>query len=122
MALLVAIVAILMAGLGMFGVLSPDGLAEFTGRWRSARGLWTASILRVIFGVALWHVAPVSRAPFALQFLAVVAMGAGVLLPILGLARFESMLDWWIARPPSFQQGWAAFAAALGLALLWATA
>jgi hypothetical protein len=102
---IVVLAAIFMAGLGLYGLVSPQGLAGFASRWRSERGLWTAAVIRVVFGIVLWQVAPSSRAPLALQILAAVTVAAGIALPFLGLARFVAVLDWWAGRRLSREPG-----------------
>jgi hypothetical protein len=117
---IVVLAAIFIAGLGLYGLVSPQGLAGFASRWRSERGLWTAAVIRVVFGIVLWQAAPSSRAPLALQILASVTVAAGIALPFLGLARFVAVLDWWAGRPAAFRRAWAGVAAGFGLFLLWA--
>lgn len=120
MSIFVTIVALFMTGVGLFGLFAPHRLPALIALWRSERGLWTAAVVRVAFGVALWLAAPGSRAPLALHILAGITVGAGVALPVLGLARFLAILDWWISQPLRVQRVWMAFPAGLGLFLLWA--
>lgn len=116
----VIIVALFMAGVGLFGLIAPQRLPGLIALWRSERGLWTATVVRVAFGVALWLAAPESRAPLALHILAGITAAAGVALPVLGLARFVAILDWWLGQPARTQRAWMAFPTGLGLFLLWA--
>lgn len=118
----VTLVAVFMAGLGLYGLVSSQGLAEFVSRWRSQRGLWIAATVRILFGIALWLVAPQAHAPLALKILAGITIAAGVALPILGVARFMAVLDWWLGLPIAVQKAWMGFAAVLGVFLLWAIA
>lgn len=117
---LVIIVALFMLGLGLYGLVSPQALESFISLWRSERGLWTAAALRVLFAAALWLAAPASKAPLALSILAGVTLAAGIALPVLGLARFTAVLDWWLSRPMGLQRAWLGLAAGLGAFLLWA--
>jgi hypothetical protein len=45
--LIVAAVSFLVAGIGIFGLIFPGGLASLVSRWESKRGLWLASIVRL---------------------------------------------------------------------------
>jgi hypothetical protein len=119
---IVALVAVFMLGLGLYGLISPQRLAGFVSLWRSERGLWTAAAMRILFGVALWLAAPASKAPLVLRILAVVTLAAGSALPFLGVERFTAMLDWWLGRPVEWLRAWLGLAAGLGAFLLWAVA
>jgi hypothetical protein len=85
----------------------------------SPAGLWSAASLRLIFGIALWIAAPVSKTPLAFQILAVVALVAAVLLPVLGLERFKALLAWWLGQPRALQRAWLTASTAFGAFLLW---
>jgi hypothetical protein len=122
MSIFVALVALFMIGIGLYGLLAPQRLAGFIALWRSDRGLWTAAALRILFAVALWLAAPASKAPLALSILAGITLAAGIALPVLGLARFTAVLDWWQERPVGLQRAWLGLAAGLGVFLLWAVA
>jgi hypothetical protein len=118
-AVIVAAVSIFVVVMGLFGLVSPAGMAAFVLRWRSKAGLWTASIGRLVFGVALWLVAPASRTPIVLQVLAVLSLVSALLLPLIGVSRFESILSWWARQSPVFIRSWSAMAAVLGVFLFW---
>jgi len=60
--------------MGVFGLAWPAGLVAFIPHWQSYTGLWVASLVRLVFGVTLWLVAPSSRAPVVLQVLVVPAI------------------------------------------------
>lgn len=76
-------VSILAVGIGMVGLVSPASQVAFVSRWESSAGLWASAGLRLVFGLALWFVAPVARTPVVLQGLAVLSVGAAILLPFL---------------------------------------
>lgn len=118
----VTLFAIFIAGLGVYGLVSPRRLLSFVALWRSRAGLWTAAGVRVAFGLALWLVAPYGHVPLALKILGSLMIAAGVALPLMGLVRFEAILDWWCALPAKFQRVWMTAAAMFGLFLLWAVA
>lgn len=116
---IVAVLSVLVAGLGLYGVVSPPGLMSFATRWQSKSGLWVASILRMVFGIALWLVAPSSRVPVVLQALAVVSVVSGVALPLVGFSRYHAFLAWWSRQSPLFVRAWCLVALVLGLFVLW---
>jgi hypothetical protein len=120
--LIVVVVSILALGMGVFGLASPAGMIALVARWQSKTGLWAASILRLVFGVALWLVAAASRTPLILQALAVLSMTAALVLPFVGVSRFESILSWWCRQSPAFVRAWSAVAVIFGVFLLWSVA
>ncbi len=117
--LIVTLVSLFVLGVGLLGLGSPAGMVAFVSRWRSKAGLWVASVLRLVFGVALWFVAPMSRTPLALQVLAIVSVFAALALPVIGLSRVDALLAWWCRQSPAFTRAWSVVAAVLGLFLLW---
>jgi hypothetical protein len=117
--LIVGVLSILAVGMGVFGLASPGGMVAFVSRWKSKTGLWVASIGRLVFGVALWLVAPTSRAPVVLQVLAVVSVAAALALPLIGVCRYEAILSWWSRQSPVFVRSWSAAAVVLGAFLFW---
>jgi hypothetical protein len=122
MLLLVVGVSVLLIIIGLYGVASPSGLIVFANRWGSKAGLWTASLIRIVFGLALWSAAPSSRAPFALYILAVLAMLSGIALLLMGHARYQSFLSWWSRRSPLFVRMWCLAAVIFGAFVLWSVA
>ncbi len=110
----------LLIGFGVWGIISPATLLTFLSRWQTRSGLWTGATLRLIFGLALWFAAPLSRFPTTLQVVGVIFVVAGIAMPFIGLARFKSMVAWWLNKPPSFTRLWAVATLAVGVFFVWA--
>jgi uncharacterized protein YjeT (DUF2065 family) len=106
--------------MGVWGVLVPARLADLVARFGSKGGLWFAAGIRLVFGLALWFAAPVSRAPLLLQVLGVAALLAAVVLPFMGVDRFKRLIGWWTALSPNAMRFNSLFAVAVGAAILWA--
>jgi hypothetical protein len=119
MTLIVSILSALTLGMGVFGIISPVGLNALVSHFRSKTGFSAAILLRLIFGVALWRVAPSSRLPAALRALGVVSVASALALPLLGLQRFQAIVSWWSRQSPVFVRTWSAVAIATGAFLLW---
>jgi hypothetical protein len=117
--LIVGLISVLVACLGVYGIISPSGLMAFASRWRSRAGFWIASIFRIGFGLILWLAAPSSRFPLALQILASLGIVSGIMIPFIGFARYQSFLLWWSRRSPLFVRVWAAVAIVMGGFILW---
>jgi hypothetical protein len=117
--LVVVVVSVIAVCMGIFGLISPAGVVASIARWQSPAGLWTASIVRLVFGIALWLVAPSSRTPLVLKVVSVVSVASAVVLLLAGVSRFESILSWWFHQSTVFQRGWSAVAVAGGAFILW---
>lgn len=119
MILLIAAVAVFAVVVGLYGVIWPVGPINFVRYWRSKSAFWFAATLRLILGMALWVVAPASRAPFALQVIAVISIVTGISLPLMGFSRYEALLIWWQQQTSLFVRTWCLVAMAFGVFLLW---
>jgi len=119
MALIVSLLATLTFAIGVLGLVSPAGMNSLVSRFRSKTGFWTAIVLRLVFGVALWRVAPASRAPAVLQALGVVSAASALALPLLGMPRFQAILSWWSRQSPVFVRTWSVAAIGVGAFILW---
>jgi len=58
---IVIAVSLFAAGMGVFGLASPAGMIRFVSIWQSKSGLWAASAIRLVFGIALWAASDGSR-------------------------------------------------------------
>ena len=106
--------------MGGAGMADPMRLMAFVTRFRSRKGFWTAAAVRVVMGVVLILAAEGARAPLFLQIIGWAALAAGLLLPFIGLARYQAIIDWWLAKPEGFQRAWAGAAIIFGASLAWA--
>jgi len=120
MAFVVAIFGILIALLGVGGVVSPPWLLGLVGRLQTRSGLFFTAGIRLLLGVALIFAATDSRAPDLLAVLGVVTIVAGVATPFFGLRRFEALLGWWREQPPLLVRLWCGIVLLLGACLVWA--
>ena len=110
----------LLIGFGVWGIIAPATLLAVFSRWQTREGLWAGAAIRLIFGLALWFAAPLSRIPTTLQVVGVIFVVGGMALPFIGLARFKSMVAWWLKKPPSFTRIWSVATLALGVFFVWA--
>ena len=106
--------------LGAWGVLAPSRITDMVNRFASKSGLWFAAGIRLVLGLALWFAAPVSRAPMLLQVLGVIALVAAIVLPLMGVARFKALIDWWTKLSPTAMRLNCLLAVAFGGVILWA--
>ncbi len=121
MALGVALVGLLIAALGLVGLVNPAALRDGVRRlWATGLGMRVAFGLRLALGVFLWLAAPECRFPTAIRVLGGITFASGVLVPVVGSVRIEALLDWWLGLPAGFVRGWACIAMAAGGFLLYA--
>jgi hypothetical protein len=122
MAIVAMILSAAVVGMGAIGVVSPARLLEIVRRFQTPSGIYAATGIRLVLGLALFLAAPGSRAPAVLEILGIVTMVAGLITPMFGLERFRRLLEWWSAQSSGFIRAWAACAMALGLFLVYALA
>ena len=120
MHLAVALFGLFIAAFGMTGLVVPDRLLELVARAASTLGLYVIAGIRVLLGIALLASANASRAPAYLQILGLVAIVAGLITPLFGVARFEAILAWWRKWNPIVVRLWSVFVILFGLSLVWA--
>jgi hypothetical protein len=122
MATVAILLSAALAGMGAVGIVSPARLLEIARRFQTPSGIYAATGVRLVLGLALFLAAPGSRAPAVLEVLGIVIMVAGLITPMFGLERFRRILDWWSAQGPGFLRAWAACVMAFGLYLIYALA
>jgi len=120
MTFVVAIFGLVVAGLGLAGIASPERLLALVTRSQADLGPYGLAGLRLLVGGALLLAAPPSRAPLYLTILGGISLVSGALTPFVGSRRFEAILDWWRARPAWAIRLWSAFVVVFGSSLVWA--
>lgn len=114
MAFIAFTLATLTAIAGTIGVVLPSWLAALTVAFHGPLGLAVAAGLRLLLGAALFDAAPRSRAPLAFRALGALTFAIGLLTPLIGVARFDALLDWWATLDPWIARTWSACAAVVG--------
>jgi hypothetical protein len=114
------VTALLVTGLGLFGVLAP---AEFvsTVRWfQDPPALYLAAAIRVAVGAVLLGAARESRAPVVLRVLGALILVGGLATPFFGTRLARPILESWSAGGSGLVRTFAAAALAAGLFILYA--
>ena len=107
------------AVLGGLGMVSPARLLALVRRVQTPGGLYVAAALRLVLGVALLVVAPASKATQVLRIIGVLAVAAALTTPLVGLARWGRLVEWWSAQGSLVVRVWAVIPLALGLYVAW---
>ncbi len=114
------VLSVLVAALGVLGLVSPSQLLRLEEYSRRPPVRYVASAIRLLMGAALFFAAPASRAPGVLRTLGVFIFVAGVITLFFGPERFRRLVDWWSAHGPAVARIWAALALVLGVFLAYA--
>jgi hypothetical protein len=120
MRIAVTIVGLTVAGLGLIGLVTPSRLLDFGQSLLTQNGLYAVAAVRVVFGLLLVFGARASRMPQTLRVIGSVIIIAGLLTPLFGVARSESMFNWLSAQGLAFVRVVALFAIALGALVVYA--
>jgi hypothetical protein len=106
--------------LGALGLASPERFTGVVRRFQTLTGLYVAVAFRLVLGVALFVSAPDSRNPDLLRILGVLFFMGGLVLPLIGPARFRWILEFFVELGPGVTRAWGALALVLGLLLAYA--
>jgi hypothetical protein len=79
-----------------------------------------AAAIRILIGILFIVAAPGTRASLFVQTVGVIAILAGLILPILGPARLQRLVAWFLAKPDGFFRGISVIGFAFGAAVVWA--
>jgi hypothetical protein len=116
----VTIVGLMVAALGLIGLVAPSRLLNFGQSLLTESGLYAVAAVRVVFGLLLVIGARASRNPRTLRVIGGVIIIAGLLTPLFGVARSESMFNWLSAQGLAFVRVIALLAFALGAFIVYA--
>jgi uncharacterized membrane protein len=122
MRLLALLVALLMALIGLTGIVSPETLAALGHHAVTPTGLYVVAAVRIGIGIILLFVASTSRAPRTLRVIGTIAIFAGVATPFVGVEHSRRVMDWWLAQGFVWVRLHAGIALVLGGLLVYAVA
>ena len=122
MAVVVSILGVLAIAIGLMGLANPESLIGLINYWRGTRRFRLAVGVRLVLGVILLVVAPACRLPTLVRVLGVISIVAAVVILLVGEKRLESLIGWWLSRPPVVLRVSASFALLLCILLVYAGA
>jgi len=120
MQLAATIMSALLAGLGAIGVFYPDFLLELGRHLSTPNGLLVAAAIRVAFGGLLLTAAATSRAPNLLRLFGAVILIVGLLTPVFGPERANTLLQMAAADRGAWFRIGGTFAILIGISFVWA--
>jgi len=110
----VVIMGVVIASVGVVGVVAPLVLLNFGRSLLSSKGLYAIAAVRVAFGLLLLWVASLSRMPRTLRVIGAVIFINGLITPLFGVERSEALLNWFSNQGLTFVRVIATFAIAFG--------
>jgi len=117
--IIVAVLGALIALLGLVGLVQPNRFRAMFSTMDSQVRFVLAIGTRLAMGILLWWLADELRHPHVMRVLAVIALIAAAVLPIMGRARLDKLVEWWLSRPDSRLRVSALFAAGFGAYLVY---
>jgi hypothetical protein len=109
--------ALVIAAVGASGILVPSALQWLGAQSATSGAFYLIAMVRVVFGLILISVAPVSRAPKTLRVLGYVILIAGIATALTGLIAIEharAAIDWWLHLGSGVLRLTGVFLAAIG--------
>ena len=122
LALVVSMAGIVVAAIGLLGLVAPGQLTDLLARWRILTALRVTIALRIGFGTLFLVAAPYCRLPDVVRIVGVIEFAGAMVLLGLGSGRLRRFVAWWLERPPSFVRYWCSAAFSFGLLLAYAGA
>jgi hypothetical protein len=117
--LIIALFGIVVAAIGISGLLRPGDLVKFVRRfWTTRHGVNIAAALRLFLGIALILAASGSSYPQTLAVLGYLSVAGALLIVLLGYSRIVAIIEWWSQRSEAVIRIWAFAALAYGVFLL----
>lgn len=116
---IILILGALIVLLGLVGLVQPGRFRSMFTTMNSQTRFLFAIGTRLAMGGLLWWLADELRHPHVMRVLAVIALFAAVMLPIMGRARLDKLIDWWLSRSDSLLRVSALFAAVFGAYLVY---
>jgi hypothetical protein len=109
---------IVIAAVGVVGIVTPGSLVTLAALFVTPMGLYVAAALRVALGMALLVAASTSRMPATLRVLGLTIIVGGLVTPLIGVERAHIFLAWWVTQGSMGMRVWASIALVFGLVLV----
>jgi len=91
-------VALFVIVVGVVGIFLPDSVMTIAQYVVTPVGLYAIAALRIVIGLVLMLVAPISRMPRTLRVVGAVVLVAGFVTPLFGVERTRAIMDWEFAQ------------------------
>ncbi len=119
LAVLVSLVGLVVAGIGLLGVVAPTRLVRLLDDQRLLTSLPVTLAIRIVTGAIFVIAASDCRLPTLVRLIGFVEFGGAAVLLGLGGDRLGGFVEWWLERPSSFVRCWCLAASTLGIILIY---
>jgi hypothetical protein len=117
---LALLVGLLVAALGLVGIVAPGVLVTIGLHSVTPLGLYVVAALRVAIGLVLLGASSASRMPRTLRGFGILILAAGLATPLFGLERAHAFMNWWLTPGLVFVRLSAVLALTFGSFLIYA--
>ena len=119
MSAVVVMVGILILLFSISIFIAPATLQRLLQVFMERRWWHYAMAIRIVIGILFLIAAPDTHAPSVVRALGIIFILAGAAIPIMGVARIERLVHWWLARSEGTFRVWAIVAAGFGMLIMW---
>lgn len=121
MGVAIATVGAVISVLGVTGLVAPSGMSRALDGFKSSPGkIYGWAGVRILMGAILILGASETAFPTLIRFIGAVLVLKAALVPLLGLDRVRSILEWFQDRPPLLIRFLFLLVASFGAFLIWA--
>ncbi len=118
--IVLTLIATLIVGLSLWGVLFPQNLMSFVRAFMHRRGAIVVAVaIRILLAGLLWVVAPASNTPTIFYVLAGVALLAAIGIALAGSDRMSKLIEYVASWPRFVVRLQCLLGVAFGLFLIW---
>ena len=117
---IVALVGLLILAGGLLMLTVPNAIRASLQMFIDRRLMPVASLVRVVLGILFVLAAPSTRLPIFVWATGLLAIVAGVSMPIVGFRKVEGWATWWLKKSDGVIRRWSLLAILLGALLAWA--
>jgi uncharacterized membrane protein YoaT (DUF817 family) len=110
---------VVIAFIGIVGLVDPALLLDATRFTLTSLGLYIVAAIRIAFGLVLIGAATTSRMPRTLRILGAFIVLAGIITPFFGVERTRTIVEWWSAQSTAFMRTWVSLAVIFGLFIIY---
>jgi hypothetical protein len=118
---LILVFGVVIALVGLIGAVLPARFRQLLGSWQGDTRFLFAVIVRIVLGAVLLAAAPDLLFPRLLEVLGGVSILAAIGLLLMGQARLDRMIAWWLRRSDAVLRVSTILAALFGLFLAYVT-